>query len=246
MNHHENARRAHLDRYYRREMQGYVYVIEFSTGMVKVGMAKNVAKRMAQHEKEARNHAATVARSWISDAHTTWEANERSLISFCSKRFGAPTSGSEYFMAADFDAIVGYAMTLTFPELTDEQVDGEVQERLETEMNRASSPEAQARRNRIADGLPADLAEAQALFDRLASMTDEEAAAMRHRAARQEWLDRKASRKQWREQWSAWVSYLRSLNAEDRAAAIEASPFLAPKELVDSPPAAAALGAAGG
>lgn len=232
MTHFDNARHAHLDRYYRREMQGYVYVIEFSTGMVKVGMAKNIARRIGQHEKEARNHAATIAHSWISDAHTTWEANERSLISFCSKRFGAPASGSEYFMAADFNVIVAYAQTLDFPELTAEQVGHKVRERLETEMNRATSPEAQARRNRIAAGLPADEAACQALFNRLASMTDEEAAEMRHRVARSEWLERKAAIVRRREQWAAWVAYLRSLSAEDRAAAIDASPFLTPGELL--------------
>jgi hypothetical protein len=94
---------------------GYVYAIHFSSGMVKVGQAADVARRLNQHEKEARNHGVVVTASWRSPLHANWQANEQRLISYCLKRYGGAASGNEYFMGAEFAAVVEFARSLNFP-----------------------------------------------------------------------------------------------------------------------------------
>lgn len=199
----DRLRVEHLRGYYRPQLEGYIYVIEFSSGTVKVGKAKDVAKRLGQHAKDARNHGITIVRSWRSPVHTSRNENEQRLIAFCWEHFGHPVSGEEYFASADFDVIVQFAAMLSFPTLRPEDLDRRVAEYVYGEQASERDLVAQQRRNRVEAGLPADPAESQASLDWFDSLTDEEAeeigAAIRRRMARQDWLERKAERNRMRE-----------------------------------------------
>ncbi len=196
----------HLRRCYRTELEGYIYVIEFSSGTIKVGKAKNVSQRIGQHAKDARNHGITIVRSWQSPAHTGRDGNEQQLIAFCWEQFGHPVSGDEYFVGADFDVIVQFASALPFPGLRPDDLDRRVAECIFMEQASERNQLERQRQNRIAIGLPADLPDlsvTQAARDWFDSLSNEDAeevgAAIRNRLAREDWLERKVERKRMRE-----------------------------------------------
>ena len=58
---------------------GYVYVIAFSDGTVKVGRTQKFGPRMIRHRANARNFGLSVTGSWISAPHAEWLANEDAL-----------------------------------------------------------------------------------------------------------------------------------------------------------------------
>lgn len=190
---------AHLRRYYRPLMEGYVYVIQFSSGMTKVGHAKDLNKRLAQHEKEARNHAVTISYRWSSPAHTGWVANERALINFCAEQYGQAASGNEYFMGADFAELVEYAQTLAFEPLTQEALDAAVQTSMSMESTFGSVQHVEP--------------EVMRGPWMAARLTDDQAAVLRHQMARDDWQERKAekraSRQRHREQEQAYLAFIR-------------------------------------
>lgn len=65
---------------------GYIYVIEFSTGVVKVGRSINPTQRLATHARVARVHGVDIRQSWISERHHGCRETERKLIEFCRRR----------------------------------------------------------------------------------------------------------------------------------------------------------------
>lgn len=87
----------------------HIYVIQFSSGIIKVGQTRNLDRRLADHEAGAKNHGHDVLRSWTSSAHSTWKAHEQALIDYCEALFGPPVRGREHFAGSDFDAVVNYA-----------------------------------------------------------------------------------------------------------------------------------------
>lgn len=102
-----------------RNAEGFVYVIEFSSRIVKVG--RDLRKRLAEHEKIGRSHGVSISRSWGSELHVRCEDNEVSLIAFCSDRWPV-AGGREYFQGADFDAIVSFAKGLPMERLTEADI----------------------------------------------------------------------------------------------------------------------------
>jgi hypothetical protein len=74
---------------------GSVYVIEFTSGMLKVGKSVDPTSRLAVHASRARVHGDDVRRSWVSDEHPGHSESERRLIAFC-KANGKQIS-REYF-----------------------------------------------------------------------------------------------------------------------------------------------------
>jgi len=110
-----------LDRL-RRDIERHVYVIEFSSGTIKVGQTRSPQKRIDQHSKAAAAHGHTVRRNWISGPHAEFEANERALIAFCAARWEA-SSGREYFARASFELIAEYAQALPFHRFTVEELE---------------------------------------------------------------------------------------------------------------------------
>lgn len=86
---------------------GHIYVIEFSTGAVKVGMATDLARRLAQHTKAAHSVGASVARTWTGERLDGVRYVEDRMIDFC-RSLGDRTAGAEWFIGLDFDAVVNY------------------------------------------------------------------------------------------------------------------------------------------
>ncbi len=91
---------------------GYVYVIQFSTGGVKVGQSRNPERRIADHRDGARAYGSEVVATWISPEHQNVAENERKLIAFCRQHWSRVRA--EYFPAADFGLVAEHAETLTF------------------------------------------------------------------------------------------------------------------------------------
>lgn len=99
-----------------------VYVVEFTSGTLKIGQTQRLKARMATHEQAARMHGHSIAKSWSSPAHAAYKANEEALISFSAARWDV-LFGREYFTGADFDAIVAYAEELSFAEISADEVE---------------------------------------------------------------------------------------------------------------------------
>jgi hypothetical protein len=93
---------------------GYVYVIEFGNGTVKVGHTRAIANRLNTHERTARSFGLKVSRCWESPCHDGWLENERELMRLARELGGVPTT-PEYFNGVSFDALVEKAGELPFP-----------------------------------------------------------------------------------------------------------------------------------
>lgn len=86
-------------------MAGWVYVVEFSDGSMKVGRGSSVAARMAEHARDAKNFGVEIVETWrafVDDPTTEeWWLIER------AKAWGARTrNGREWFNDSVFDALV--------------------------------------------------------------------------------------------------------------------------------------------
>jgi predicted GIY-YIG superfamily endonuclease len=92
---------------------GYVYVIAFSNGTVKVGRAQDALRRVAAHKGDARKFGHAINDCWTSPLHLEWYANEDTLKKLAVK-FGGTPIRAEYFTGTDYAAIVNEALTLPF------------------------------------------------------------------------------------------------------------------------------------
>jgi hypothetical protein len=82
---------------------GYLYVIQFDSGVVKVGKAENAKSRLAEHAK-----VGLIRSSWTSPRHIHCSRTERQLIAFCSEH-GQLHGGREYFRDIDFSEVCAHA-----------------------------------------------------------------------------------------------------------------------------------------
>lgn len=98
-----------------RQIPGFIYVIAFSTGVIKVGRTLDLDKRLGQHDVECARHGVRIVERWTSPAHPAWEANERALVAFCSSTAGERQGKSEYFTGIDFHMVKEFAMGLISP-----------------------------------------------------------------------------------------------------------------------------------
>ena len=98
---------------------GYVYVLAFDDGAVKVGRTQNSQQRLKTHRSRARRYGRTVTDSWTSPLHLEWEMNEDTLKVIAAKCGGTPRS-PEFFTGADYAAIVIKADRLPFTPPADE------------------------------------------------------------------------------------------------------------------------------
>lgn len=89
-------------------MNGYLYVVEFSTGVVKVGKSKQRGKRISDHSTIAHKMGIAVVRIWESHEVTRVDIRERTLITLCRTKGLPRTNGefAEYFSNLDFDVAV--------------------------------------------------------------------------------------------------------------------------------------------
>jgi hypothetical protein len=85
---------------------GHLYVIEFDSGVVKVGRTGNPEARLKAHALTG-----LVRRSWSSRRHPHCDKTERQLIAFCNEH-GTLYGGHEYFRHLPLDATRAYAALL--------------------------------------------------------------------------------------------------------------------------------------
>lgn len=91
--------------------RGFVYVIEFGTGRLKIGQSYKPAHRVRSHVDTADFHGQIVTRFWLSPPHWTPGTTEAALLAF-ARHMGAPVAGREYFDGADFDFVVMHGCRL--------------------------------------------------------------------------------------------------------------------------------------
>lgn len=98
----------------------YVYVVRFTSDVVKVGWTANPVKRMPLHDRAAQTHGGKVEEAWFSAPHAGARANEKLLIKHCSTR-ATSTAGAEYFTGVSFGDVVAFARSLRFDPITESE-----------------------------------------------------------------------------------------------------------------------------
>jgi hypothetical protein len=88
---------------------GHVYVLRFTTGVVKVGKAVNPATRIAAHRRHAQIHGVAISDGYVSDVHPYHSRTERQLIDYCAQQGSRIAEGNEYFTGVEFDAACDFA-----------------------------------------------------------------------------------------------------------------------------------------
>jgi hypothetical protein len=94
---------------------GYVYVIRFGSGTVKVGKSTEPRQRISQHHRMAAAHNVQLTKVWVSRAHADYSGTEQRLIEFCASR--SRRIRREYFDGMDFNAAVNFARQFDGTEL---------------------------------------------------------------------------------------------------------------------------------
>lgn len=89
----------------------YIYVVQFNSGIVKVGRTMNPATRLKSHATGGRPHGISVSAQWLSQPHLRAKRNEHLLIAFCKDRYQSVNDG-EFFVDAEPSEIVAYAERL--------------------------------------------------------------------------------------------------------------------------------------
>jgi hypothetical protein len=75
---------------------GHIYVIEFASGVVKVGRTATPKGRVAVHALLAAAHGGSIQSVWVSHRIVGSASAERELIDFCGRN-GQLAAGREYF-----------------------------------------------------------------------------------------------------------------------------------------------------
>jgi DNA-binding XRE family transcriptional regulator len=92
---------------------GFIYLIAFDNGLVKIGRTQDIERRLVAHARAAHSFGFTVTGKWVSPRHRGWFANEDELIRLAHEMGGKPTT-PEYFKDVSFDALVDKARQLPF------------------------------------------------------------------------------------------------------------------------------------
>jgi hypothetical protein len=98
-------------------MGAHVYVIRFTSDVVKVGWSQKPHDRLKAHNVAARVHGGQIAEQWISKPHAAASANEKALIAFCAQR-ASSVAGAEYFTGISYSDVVEFAKTLNYKPIT--------------------------------------------------------------------------------------------------------------------------------
>jgi hypothetical protein len=86
---------------------GYLYVVEFSTGAIKVGQTINLKQRLAKHRRDAEAIDVAITDYWYSEPHRQYEVNEKTLLRYCA-RLGRKAK-NEYFHGLGLGTASAYA-----------------------------------------------------------------------------------------------------------------------------------------
>jgi hypothetical protein len=87
---------------------GYIYIIEFESGAIKVGMTTNFNQRLKTH-RTTLGRVSPVLRFWVSVLHSNYLENEKELIEFISY-----DERSEVTFKSSFDVVRREAELLDF------------------------------------------------------------------------------------------------------------------------------------
>lgn len=90
---------------------GYLYVIEFQNGTIKVGRASDAMRRVAQHKATGAALGVPITRTWVSPAHENSEDTEKRLL----EQLPESQFGREWFRDIDFVFARDLALNLTQP-----------------------------------------------------------------------------------------------------------------------------------
>lgn len=90
---------------------GYLYVIEFSTGVIKVGQTRDPQRRLGEHRRSAGAFGVSITQFWLSPPHANYLETEAALIIDCAEF--SPYSKREYFHAINWSEAVEDAFALT-------------------------------------------------------------------------------------------------------------------------------------
>ena len=92
---------------------GYVYLIAFDNGLVKIGRTRNIERRLIAHAQAAHNFGFAVTGKWVSPRHRGWMGNEDELIRLAHELGGKQTT-PEYFRNVSFEVLAENARQLPF------------------------------------------------------------------------------------------------------------------------------------
>lgn len=101
---------------------GFIYVIEFTGGVVKIGMTTNPVGRITSHAHNARSFGLDVEQIWISPEHCEYQENERRLLASASL-IAEPMHGREFFRGVSSEVVLKMANALSFEPITPEELD---------------------------------------------------------------------------------------------------------------------------
>jgi hypothetical protein len=93
---------------------GYLYVLELTSDLIKVGIAGAPVIRLRTHSYDLRKKGITILRQWVSPKHAEAYPNEDSLIAACERLGGIHQNGREWFTGLRFDDVVTAASALPF------------------------------------------------------------------------------------------------------------------------------------
>jgi hypothetical protein len=91
---------------------GYVYLVEFVGGIVKVGMTANPQSRLANYTSGAGVFGPQPLRGWLSPLHLNPRATEKILREVLAD-LGSPVAGREWFTEVSFEEAINKASLLT-------------------------------------------------------------------------------------------------------------------------------------
>lgn len=92
--------------------QGYLYIVGFSTGAIKVGQTVEPRKRLRDHRRDALAFGVYVVDLWVSEAHANYLANEVALLRLCLTI--GPCAKQEYFHTVGFERAVELTKRLAY------------------------------------------------------------------------------------------------------------------------------------
>jgi hypothetical protein len=92
---------------------GYIYVLAFASGRIKVGYSTNPRGRVGGQIAVARRIGVEAVGLWLSPLHVNASTNETALITWCRTATTARV-GAEYFIGCAFSDVVEYAKSLEF------------------------------------------------------------------------------------------------------------------------------------
>lgn len=119
-----------------RGIDGYIYIIRFSTGVVKAGKSSNPRGRIGAHLNDAQKFNAEIDQLWLSVRHRNYSENEKMLLS----RMGDPSHGFEYFSGMSFEEVVETAESfLKYETMTESEREAELDALRESSKKRAAA-----------------------------------------------------------------------------------------------------------